>query len=716
VVREKLASTKRGSALSVASARPPREKQLEDLMRPSLTLPVLLTLAAAAAAQAAPGNATDDSRLLTAEKMWALKRLGDPTITPDGNTAVVPVTTYDITENKGLTDLWLLPVAGGAARQLTSDKASDTQPAVSPDGKWIAFVSKRGDDSENQVYVIAVDGGEARRVTNIPTGASVPKWFPDSRRIAFVSEIWMDLVRWEDQGARRKERADSKMTAKVWTKAPISYFDHYLDDREPHLFSISIDGGDTTAITRQSGFHLSKAEVDATSYDISPDGLEVAFAADVDTTGIDSNFDVILLDACGCKRPRNLTAANKADDGAPRYSPDGRRLAFAQQRILKFYADRARLMIHDRAAGTTAGVTEDWDRSAQGLVWERDSRSLLGSIDDAGTRRIYRFRLDGSPPVPVTRSSSFGSLALSANGKALVAIRQSFTEPPTLVSLNARTGNASKLSTFNDAALAAIDHGRVESVTYKGARNDDIQMWVTYPPGFDATKKYPALMLLHGGPHNAVTDAVQFRWNAQVFAAWGYVVTWHNFHGSSGFGNDFADSINPDRISMPYEDTIKAADWLRAQPFIDADRMAAAGASYGGFLATTLLGREHPFKTLVAHAAVYNSFTQIAADYGAETDRFFNFWEKPEEFAKYSPHTSAGNFKTPTLVIHNLNDLRVPLNHGIELFNTLQTRKVPSKLVYFPDENHWVLKPQNSLFWYKTVREWIAQYVAPGAK
>jgi dipeptidyl aminopeptidase/acylaminoacyl peptidase len=681
----------------------------------STFLPAMLMFATVAAAQA-PAAAPDNSRVLTAEKMWALKRLGDPAITPDGKTAVVPVTTYDVKENKGLTDLWLIPVAGGPARQLTSDKASDSQPTVSPDGKWIAFVSKRGDDKESQIYVIAVDGGEARRVTNVPTGAAVPKWFPDTTRLAFVSEVWPDLVRWEDQAARKKEREDSKMTARVWTKSPISYFDHYLDDTEPHLFSIPIGGGEPTAITRMSGYHLSRQEYDGTSFDISPDGLEVAITAETDKTGIDSNVDIFLLEACGCKPPRNITESSKADDDTPHYSPDGRRLAFTQKRVKRFYADRSRLMMFDRAAGTTVGLTENWDRSVAGLVWERDSRSLLGAIDDAGTRRVYRFRLDGGVPAAVTRASTFGALALSRDGKALVAIRQSFTEPPTLVSLNPRTGAAAKLSTFNDEAVAGFDQGKVESVTYKGAKNADIQMWVIYPPGFDATKKYPALMLLHGGPHNAITDAVQWRWNAEVFASWGYVVTWHNFHGSSGFGNDFADSINPDWITLPYEDTIKAADWVMAQPFIDKERMVAAGASYGGFLATTLLGRPHPFKALVAHAAVYNMYTQQGSDYGAETERFFNFWDKPEEFAKYSPHNSAANFKTPTLVIHNQLDLRVPLNHGIELFNTLQKRGVPSKLVYFPDENHWVLKPQNSLFWYQQVRDWVATYAKPGAQ
>jgi len=587
---------------------------------------------------------------------------------------------------------------------------------VSPDGKWIAFISKRDDDTESQVYVIATDGGEARRVTDIPTGVSLPRWFPDSKRLAFVSNVWPDLVRWEDQAARKKQRDSSKMTARVWTQAPIAYFDHYLDDRQAHLFSISIDGGEPTAITRLSGYWLPSHELDAWSYDLSPDGLEVAFAANVDRSGIDPNDDIILLPTCGCKPPRDITTANKSNDGAPRYSPDGRRLAFVQQRIPRFYADRGRLMIFDRASGTTAGATENWDRSVDGLVWERDSRTLLGSIDDAGTHRVYRLPLDGGKPTPVTRESGYGALALSANGKGLVAIRQSFIEPPTLVSLDARKGTAKKLSGFNDAALAGLDFSRYESVTYAGARGDPIQMWVFYPPGFDAGKKYPVLMLLHGGPHNGITDAVQWRWNAEVFAGWGYIVTWHNFHGSSGFGNDFADSINPDRITMPYEDTIKAADWLKAKSFVDAERMVAAGASYGGFLATTLLGRPHPFKALVAHAAVYDSFTQIAADYGAETERFFNYWEKPEEFAKYSPHTSAASFKTPTLVIHNGQDMRVPINHGIELFNTLQKRGVPSKLVSFPDENHWVLKPQNSLFWYQTVRDWVATYAPPGAR
>ncbi len=644
----------------------------------------------------------------TIERSWEIQRLGTPTISPDGSRIVAPVTRFVMAEDRGYTDLWLWNVDGSGERRFTTHTSNEAGAVFSPSGAHIAFVAQREDDKAPQLYVMPIDGGEATRLTTLATGVQSPKWIGDGSRLAFVSRVFTDLPLAE-QGKRLEERSTSKMTARVF-EGSVTAWDQYLDEREFHVFAVPAAGGEVQALTQPTGLSLPRASVQGTDglFALSPDGTELAFVADSDPAPNRSNLDVFTV-AIGGAEASNLTADNPANDGSPAYSPDGRYLSYSQQRIKGFYADRMRLMLRERRSGDTRELYPDFDRSISGALWADNSRRLYASIDDAGTERVYELPLQGAPRA-LTGVESVGSLALSKSGR-LVGLRQTFIEPPTLVSIDTRRGSTTKLSTINDALLAATDFGTYESVTYTGANGAEIQMWVNYPPGFDKTKKYPFFMLIHGGPHNAITNGMAFRWNAQVFGSWGYVTAWPNFHGSSGFGQAFADSINPNWADKPYEDVIKAAEWFAQQPWIDSERMVAGGGSYGGYLTSLILGREHPFRALIAHAAVYNLYTQYAADFATEMPRFGGFWEEANRavIEKTSPHYHAANFKTPTLVVHGQTDLRVPVNHGQELYQTLLMKGVPTRYVYYPNENHWILKPQNSVFWYQQVKRWFEE-------
>ncbi len=668
---------------------------------------LLVIIAALVVSPAATGQPLD------AETLWKLQRLGPPTLSPDGKRAAFKATRYDDEHDDGVAALWMAATGELETRQLTGYAEGLGDPVWSPDGRWIAFTAKRGDDEAAQVYLLPTEGGEARAITDVPTGTGSLRWFPDSSRVAFISRVWADLEGWEAQEERLIERKDSKMTAMVWDHSVMRWWDAWIDDRQAHLFSVPVGGGDIAAHTLGTGFELPRINPGTDHFDIAPDGDEIAFVANTSGSLTEINLDILLIPAGGGE-VRNVTTDNEVADFRPRYSPDGRWLTFARQTIRGFYGDTRQFMLHDRRAGGNRRLAADWDRSADGIEWSADGKTLFGAIDDAGVRRVYRFRLPDGRPTPLTGDTSFSDLAVAGDGSVLVGLEQSFVQPPALVRIDPRDGDVTRLSDLNDAVLDGVDMGTYESVTYTGANGAEIQMWINYPPGFDDGRPWPLYLLLHGGPHNAITNSFHFRWNAQVFSGWGYVTAWHNFHGSSGFGQAFTDSINPERAQKPYEDTIAAAEWFAGQDWIDADRMAAGGGSYGGYLASVLLGRDHPFKTLVAHAAVYNDFTQYGADYGAMRRRHGDFWDDPEQFRRNSPHFGAGNFDTPTLVIHGEKDYRVPLNHGIELFNTLQTRGVPSKFVYYPDENHWVLKRENSLFWYATKQSWLAEYIGSG--
>ncbi|MGY6555125.1 MAG: prolyl oligopeptidase family serine peptidase [Wenzhouxiangella sp.] len=656
---------------------------------------------------------SEETRTLSVDVLWEMDRLGAPVISPQGGHVVVPVTSHDMATDRAETRLWLLSVDGDVQRPLTKAGASAGNAVFSPDGTTLAFTARRDDDSAAQIYLLPMDGpGEASRLTDVPTGVSAVRWVGE--HLYFISRVWPDKD-WEAMRTQQQADRDSHVSAHVWNALPFSHWDHWIDEaRQAHVFRIPASGGDVEDITRTMGRELPRSSQGLGSFDIHPDETYIAFTSDSrDGSSVDPEID-LFLGRIGSESAENLTAANEAGDGNPMFSPDGQTLAFLRQLIPGFYADNVNIVLHDLASGEQRVITSDWDRSASDLVWTPDSSGFFGGIDDAGTNRIWFIGVNGEAPRPVTGETSFGGLSI-ANDGTLVSNNHSFLFPPRVVRVSAE-GEATRLETFNDEVLANVDLGTYESVTFTGHNGAEIQMWVHYPPGFDRSQRYPLFLLLHGGPHNAITNGFHFRWNAQTFASWGYVTAWHNFHGSSGFGQAFTDYINPDWITAPYNDTIAAAEWFAEQPWIDTERMVAGGASYGGFLASILLGREHPFNALLIHAPVYNMYSQMAADFAVHATRFGHYWDNPDIYREISPHYFAGNFNTPSLIIHGQLDYRVPVGQAFELFRTLQSRGVESRLIYFPDENHWILKPNNSVFWYNEVQRWVEQFAEPGGR
>ncbi|GIU43291.1 peptidase S9 [Shewanella sairae] len=660
----------------------------------------------------------ESTKPLSVDVLWQLNRIGSPIISPDGDKVVAPVTQYDVPEDKGSTQLWLFDKDGDSQQALTAKGMRASEATFSPDGKTLAFISKRDDDKAGQVYLLPMTGpGEAQKLTDVPGGVYGMKWV--GKHIYFISRIFPGK-NWDEMTEQLKADKDTKVSAHQWTELPYSSFDHWIDeDRQAHVFRIPATGGEIEAITQPLSQQLPRSSQSASSYDIAPNEQWIAFTANgweqaKKTREVDPKIDIFLA-KIGSGKAENLTPDNEAPNSNPQFSPNGKTLAFTQQLIHGFYADTSRLVLMDMKKRQPKVINDTWDRSVSRFGWTKDSKGFYAAIDDAATSRIYHINAKNGKVKAITKDTNFGKPVMAEDG-TIVATNDSFLYPARLVTINPRNGKTTRLDSFNDDILADVDMGTYESVTYKGYNDQDIQMWVHYPPGFDRSKKYPLMMLIHGGPHNAISDGFHYRWNAQTFASWGYVTAWPNFHGSSGFGQEFADSINPDWKNKSLEDVLKAADWFEQKDWIDSERMVAGGASYGGYLTSIILGQEHPFNALMIHAAVYNMYSQMAADFSVHSTRFGSYWEKPEIYKSISPHYFAENFNTPTLVIHGQLDYRVPVGQGFELFRTLQTRGVESKMIYFPDENHWIMKPNNSIYWYNQVEDWMTRFAEPGGR
>lgn len=673
------------------------------------SIAILLLFGSVATPQAA-------KRPITVEDLWKVKRLGKPSISPDGQWVAIDVTTHSMDDNSANTQIWLCSTDGKTQKQLTNHKASSSGPLWSPDGKSIAFTSKRGDSA--QIYVISPSGGEARQVSKMPMTPGGLKWSADSKTIYCVAQIWPDTP--DDESFRKKEKAqkDSKVQAYVIDDALYRVWDHWIaDGRRPVVFAVDVEKGTHRNLFVNTKRTLPASGGSTSDYDVSPDGKEICFTSEsAKELGMDYNLDLYVMPLDKKADPKNITADNPANDFAPSYSPNGEHIAFIRQTTKFFYADRARIMVQLREGGKPWEATANLDRSCSAVQWTAKGNRFVFEAEDNGQHRLYAGGPGQTIVLPITEKHSDGSPSISHDGKRICFLRSNFDMPSSLYTNMFEPKDVTPIDGFNDALRSEWDLGEVKNVTYKGADDDDVQMWIVYPPKFDKSKKWPCLMMIHGGPHNAITTDFHYRWNAHLFASKGYVVAIPNFHGSSGFGQKFTDSITGDMASKPFIDVMKATDYMEALPYIDKNRTTTAGASYGGYMMAWLNGHTDRFKAMVCHAGVYNWHSMMASDFVRGRERPLGAlpFGDQTKIDKQNPQRFAANFKTPTLVMHGEKDYRVPITQGMEYYNTLRIKGVPSRFVYFPDENHWILKPQNSRLWHREFFAWLDKHVGSG--
>ena len=641
--------------------------------------------------------------------------------TPDGRLACAPVTSFSMDRNVGTTELWLFPTGGdpdmrAKPRRLTAgDKDSD--PRWSPDGRRIAFTAKRKDDAEAQIYVIAPDGGEATRLTELATGVTAIKWFPDGKRIAFVSWVWPDLAGEAAQAKRVRERKDAKVKAHLTERGEYRFWDHWLTDgREPHVFACDAGSGKCIDLLAGTGLALQPWDPTSELYDISPDGRELALTIDPNPEpGLMNRCDIVVVDL-RTRRVRNVTRTSGMSDEHPLYSPDGTSIAYHAYDTERAFNDQGQLRVLDRKSGRWRRMAPKWDRATTHLRWTPDSRALLALTEDRG--RIGLWRVSDDDAGRLVEGGVITGFDRAADGSVLVYARDTAQHPPALFAARGDGSGERAIETLNRALLARHALGRVEEMTIEGWHGEPVQMFVTFPPRFDPKRRWPLLHSIHGGPHASHHDGWHFRWNTQVFAGQGYIVAAVNYHGSSGFGQRFLETITGRYGEKELTDTEAATEHLLRQGYIDRHRLLAAGGSYGGFMVAYMNGHTDRYRAFVCHAGCYDWVSMMATDgyrfFARELGAFH--WDDEPRVMRQSPHHYVKRAKTPTLVVHGELDYRVPATQALQYFNSLKSKDVAARLVYFPDENHWILKPQNSRLWYREFFAWLARFAPAGKK
>jgi dipeptidyl aminopeptidase/acylaminoacyl peptidase len=707
-------------------------------------------------------------RPFTFEDMMKLKRVGAPVPSPDGKWVVFDCVDVDLEANTRISHLWIVPASGGESRRLNPTPNHEERPRFSPDGKRLIWTSKATDPT--QIWRCKFDSkagalvGMPHQVTNISTGADGGIWSPDGKNIVFVSTVYPDCKDDACNKQRDEELKKSKVKAKIFSRLFYRHWNAFTEFKRSHLFVISADATIEAGVSpgpspvsqparlplqKNEPWDLTPGDHDVPPfslggqdmYAISPDGQELAYTSNIDeveATSTNNEIFVVpltvasavpsgqgrqsgsdpdaLRTAHATAQPKKISTSPGADT-TPLYSPDGKYLAWRSQTRAGFEADKWRLFVQDRQSGKITEIAKTFDYSIGSFSWTSRPGEILYTAERHGSSPVFATSV-GADWTTLGKLEPLHADDLIFASDFLYYTKMSTEAPNEIWRVHIADGpdeEGHQVTHINDALLSQIDMQPLESFTFKGANDEEVQGFMVRPPGFDPSKKYPLKFLIHGGPQGAWGNEWTYRWNAELFAASGnYVVVMINFHGSTGYGQKFTDSISGDWGGKPYVDLMKGLDYVeKTYPFIDKNREAALGASYGGYMANWLLGHTNRFKCIVSHDGMFNA----ESAYGTTEELWFPNWEfggppwkKRDVYRKWSPHEYAANFKTPTLVVHGQNDYRLDVSEGFQLFTTLQQLKIPSKMLYFPDEGHWVLKPQNSRLWYKTVNDWVDQW------
>ena len=656
------------------------------------------------------------------DAMMKLARIDDPHLSPDGKWVAFTVQSVDLPNNATPTQIYIVAVDGSTAPQrITNDGNSNTRPRWMPDSQHIVFVSDRSNGS--QIWSMNADGSAPKPLTNLPTNAEGVTLSPDGKLILFTSAVYPGCAAAsaapgaEYDAPCNKTKLDqetaSKMDARLYTSLLYRHWTEYAGSRRKHLLIASSDGSGKIRDLTPGNLNVPPFSLGGPdAYVFSPDSTQITYVSNTDPEPATStNSDLFAVAAAGGEAKR-ITTNPGADEG-PLYSPDGKYLAYRTQTRAGYESDQWRLAVMDTQTGTMNTLADSLDRWIEEFTWSPDSKRLFFTIDDHGARPLMMIPAAGGPISTIAHGpTSMSSMQFTADAHTLIYAEQSGSKPVELYKASSKGGTGVALTHLNDGIVNSSQLTPLEKVS-ADAGGAKIESFVVKPPDFNAANKYPVLFAIHGGPQGDWGESWSYRWNPQVLAAAGYVVILPNPHGSIGYGQGFTDAVNQNWGGTPYDDIMATVDYVSNLPYIDKDRMVAAGASYGGYMIDWILGHTDRFKALVSHAGVYD----LRSEAGTTEELWFPKWEfqgfpweNPELYEKWSPSSYVKNFKTPTLVTHGELDYRVPIGQGEQLFTALQEMKIPSKLVQFPNEGHWIVKPQDSQFWYATVIDWLNEY------